>query len=123
MPPDHAALAYPIALALTLAIETPIVAATLRRWYGVRPLRGIGVGMAANALTHPIVWFVLPGWLLPTLGYLGYLLVAEAFAWLAEAALYWLATRRDAPAMLLLSLLANLASFVVGASVQLAVRW
>jgi hypothetical protein len=47
-------------------------------------------------------------------GSLGYLLVAEGFAWLSEAGLFWLATRRDPVGLLLLSLVANLASFSVG---------
>ena len=65
-------------------------------------------------LTHPVVWFALPSWLTPTLGSLGYLLVAEGLAWLVEAGVFWLAIRRDPVGLLLLSLIANLASFTVG---------
>ena len=54
---------YAIALLLTLAIEIPIVAFGLARWYRVPAARGAAVAAVASLLTHPIVWFVLPGWL------------------------------------------------------------
>jgi hypothetical protein len=120
---DHPALAYGVALLLTLAVEIPLVAAGLRRWYRVRAPSGVLVGAAASLLTHPVVWFVLPGLVAPVLGRSGYLLVAEGFAWLVEAFVYWLATRRDPVGLLLLSLLANLASYTVGAVVQLVGLW
>jgi hypothetical protein len=114
---------YLVALALTLAIEAPIVAATLKRWYRVPIARGLIVGMVASLLTHPVVWFVLPSWLAPGIGHLGYLIVAEAYAWLVEAVIYWLITRRDVVGVLLLSLLANLASFATGGLLQLVGLW
>ena len=128
MVPDAPAAQYAIALTLTLLIETPLVAAALARWYRVPFRSGITLGLAGSLLTHPVVWFVLPGLLLPEVGWRGYLLTAEAFAWLAEAALYWLAVwrltaRRDLVGLLLLSLLANLASFSVGAILQLTGLW
>ncbi|MCC7371664.1 MAG: hypothetical protein IT306_24815 [Chloroflexi bacterium] len=116
---------YLLALFLTLLVEAPLVAWALARWYRVRPLAGVLLGLAGSLLTHPVVWFVLPAVTLPTLGVRGYLLTAEGFAWLAEAALYWLAVgwlagRRDAAGLLLLSLLANLASFMLGAALSMA---
>src|SRR5215210_7171982 len=107
-------LVYAAALLLTLAIEVPIVAGGLARWYRVPAARGVILAIVASTLTHPIVWFVLPPMLVPTIGSLGFLLVAEGFAWLAEAAIFWLATRRDPFELLLLSLVANLTSFTVG---------
>ena len=106
---------YAVALLLTLAIEIPIVAVGLDRWYRVPLTRGVTVAACASLLTHPVVWFVLPAWLVPTVGPLGYLLVAEGFAWLSEAGLFWIATRRDPVGLLLLSLTANMASFLTGA--------
>jgi hypothetical protein len=128
MIPDDPIIEYAVALTLTLLIETPLVAAALARWYRVPPVRGAILGLLASLMTHPVVWFVLPGLLVPAVGWRGYLLLAEGFAWLAEAALYTvavsrLAARRDIVGMLLLSLLANLASFGVGAAVQLAGLW
>ena len=110
---------YLIALLLTLAIEIPIVAFGLARWYRVPAARGASIGAVASLLTHPIVWFALPGLLSPAVGGLGYLLAAEGFAWLVEAGIFWLATRRDPVRPLLLSLVANAGSFVVGGLLQL----
>ena len=123
MIPDHPALVYAVALALTLAIETPIVALALARWYRVRPARGAALALIGSVLTHPIVWFVLPAPLIPAVGSLGYLLAAEGFAWLAEAAVFWLATRRDPFGLLLVSLMANTSSFMVGGALRLAGLW
>jgi hypothetical protein len=119
----HPMIEYAVALLLTLAIEIPIVAVGLARWYRVPPVLGVTIASAASLLTHPVVWFVLPGWLAPMVGSLGYLLVAEGFAWLAEAGIFWLATRRDPVRLLLLSLVANLASFAVGGLFRLVGYW
>lgn len=105
---------YLLALSLTLAIEVPLVGLALRRWYRVPLWHGCLLAAVASLLTHPVVWFVLPTLAAPTLGYGGYLLVAEAFAWLAEALLFFGAVRRDLAGMLLVSLVANLASFSLG---------
>ena len=105
---------YAIALLLTLAIEVPIVAAGLTRWYRVPAARGVALAAAANVLTHPVAWFVLPALFVPIIGTLGYLFIAEGFAWLVESTIFWLATRRDPFELLLLSLVANLASFAAG---------
>ncbi|MFN8636258.1 MAG: hypothetical protein U0893_20610 [Chloroflexota bacterium] len=114
---------YLSALLLTLAIEAPIVAYGLARWYRVRTALGIVLGLVASLVTHPVVWFVLPPLLVPWVGIFGYLLGAEAFAWLVEAAVFWLALRRDWPGLLLVSLCANLASFTVGAVLQMLGVW
>jgi hypothetical protein len=121
--PDELLLRFPVAFALTLAVETPLVAFSLARWYRVAAGRAIAAGAVASAVTHPIVWFVLPDLLTPPLGVLAYLLVAEGFAWLVETAVFWLAVRRDVPGLLLLSLLANLASFTVGMVLQRLGIW
>ncbi len=110
------------AFAFTQAIEVPIYALAQRTIHpsndGVAsPATGASVwawrlalAFGASALTHPIVWFVLP----PTsqwLGYWGYVALAEAFAVLAEAAYFRaLGLRRS----LLWSLGANAASAGLG---------
>jgi hypothetical protein len=114
---------YVTALLLTLVIETPIVAAGLSRWYRVPVARGVPVAAGASVLTHSVVWFALPGLLVPSAGTLGYLLAAEAFAWLAETAIFWLAARRDPAGLLLLSLLANVASFMTGGLLRIVGIW
>lgn len=132
MVPDDPTTEYIIALTLTLLIETPIVARALTRWYRVSVWWGVAVGLLGSLLTHPVVWFVLPGPLTALTGRLGYLLIAEGFAWLVEATVYWLAVRRltgrrdvvsEGVGLLLLSLLANFASFSVGALLLITGLW
>ena len=114
---------YAAALLLTLAIEIPIAAGGMVRWYRVPARRGAWIAAGASVLTHPVVWFVLPGLLVPTVGSLGYLVAAEASAWLIEAGIFWLAIRRDLVGLLLLSLLANLASFGAGGLLWVVGLW
>lgn len=72
------------AFLLTQAIEMPVYALAMRG----TPLSWAwraSVAFGASALTHPVVWFVLPGLFEPSLGWWGYVLVAETFAVVAEA--------------------------------------
>jgi hypothetical protein len=120
---ERSMIEYAAALLLTLAIEVPIVTGGLARWYRVPFSRGLSIAAGASLVTHPVVWFVLPGLLVPVGGSLGYLLVAEAFAWLTEAGVFWLTTRRDPVGLLLLSLVANLASFGFGSLLWVVGLW
>lgn len=79
------------AFLLTEVVETPIyLRALLARDDPHRPfdrfLPALAVAFGASALTHPIVWFVMPE--LISSSYVLMVAVAEAFAVLAEAA--WL---------------------------------
>jgi len=76
------------ALVLTQAVEVPIYVRALREGQPTieRLPVALAVAFAASALTHPIVWFVMPR-LIPD-PWLLMVLVAEAFAIAAEAA--WL---------------------------------
>jgi len=100
-----------LAFVLTLALELPLVVG-LGRPLEARLVRRIATALLANAVTHPAVWFVFPRlpWPWPAV-----LAAAEAWAWLAEAAIYR-ALLREAGwrASLLLSLAANALSFGVG---------
>lgn len=72
-----------VAFLFTQAVEVPVYAAALRgRPWGQR----LALGFLPSAVTHPVVWFSSP-LLKPHLGWWGYVLVVEAFAVLAEAAL------------------------------------
>ena len=102
-----------VAFALTQLVEMPIHARALRdrgraRW---------ALAFAASAMTHPFVYFGFPLLLVPNT--CAYLLVAESFAVLAEAA--WLRKLgvRDALAW---SLVANASSVGVAASLR-ALGW
>lgn len=94
-----ALLEWLLAFGFTQVVEVPIY---------LRFTRSFSTSFLASAFTHPLVWFVFP--LLP-LGYWPMVACAEVFAVLVEAA--WLRTR-GARRPLLLSLLANGASFCLG---------
>lgn len=103
-------MTWGFAFVLTQAIEVPIYLWGMRRtewaWHW-RLLLAFG----PSAVTHPVVWFLLPGWTMPMVGYLGYVALAEVFAVLAEA-LYLSAFGVQNPWRLALA--ANATSFSVG---------
>jgi hypothetical protein len=91
------------AFLFTQIVESPIYMRGLRC--------PVWAAFGASALTHPIVWF---GFFHPGLpgSYVGKIVAAELFAWLAEAAYFRLAFRRKRA--WLWSLCANGASFSLG---------
>ncbi len=99
------------AFSLTLLVELPAVSWLARR-LEPRPLRRGVLAFAANALSHPAVWFVFPAL---GLGWGATTTLSEIWAWLLEALVYRAgfarATWRSA---LALSLAANLLSFGLG---------
>lgn len=101
----HLPAAYLLALALTVAVEVPIVAA----FYPGRRLRMAAVCAAATVATH-VLNFAWPGWAVPgALGVWG----GELFATVAEAAAYAGAGRQLGKG-LVASAAANAVSFGVG---------
>ena len=97
------------AFAITLAIELPMYTWLLRRagWSAPRALAG---GFAANALSHPLLWFALPRfepyWLFAATGEA--MVVAVEWGVLAV-----LARKRDAR-LAVIVLVVNAASMLVG---------
>ena len=80
-------VSWPVAFALTQALELPFYAVGVAQPATRRSLpRRLLIGFGASALTHPWVWFVLPPYLTPLLGYWGYVAVVELLVVLAEAA-------------------------------------
>lgn len=96
------------AFALTLAVELPIMYVLLARKSSIRLI--LTMGVAANACTLPVVWFVYPLWLegLP------YVLTSEVFAVGVECVIIRFGLHIDWRSALLVSILMNLCSFVVG---------
>lgn len=99
------------ALGLTLAVEAPLVA-----WAGRRLQRTWGrvllAGLLPSLLTHPLAW---RAW--ERLGPQDYqqgVAIIEIAVWLVEALLLKLILRLQWRQALLLSLLANAASFAAG---------
>jgi hypothetical protein len=126
--------AYLPYLALTLAIEVPLVGWLLYRRCGL--LRSALAGVLASGVTHPLLWFVWPRIVSPY-RYFWYVLSGESMVVLVEAAVYFLLVFLPdfgaAPAAsgrpslwrrlgkaLGLSLLVNAVSFGVGMLVHLA---
>ena len=103
-----------MALALTLAIEVPVVTIALAS-FGVARLRAAVLAVVANVITHPIFGIVVAGPADRWLGVLGVGL-AEVGVVAVEAAIYAFGSRRlvrwsTAAAV---ALLANALSFAVG---------
>lgn len=103
-------VSWPVAFALTQAVELPFYTVGVAH----RSLaRRVLVGFGASALTHPWVWFVLPPYLTPALGYWGYVAVVELLVVAAEAA-YLTGMGFDARRALVRCALANAASAAAG---------
>jgi hypothetical protein len=116
LPPLHL---FAVCYLLTVAVETAVLLLALSRRHSI--LRRLVAGVWLTACTYPVVWYVIPFAFDPYSERLGYLLVAETFAPLAECLIFWAAfvwgrstdrraTLRDLTAIVL----ANLASFGVG---------
>lgn len=103
-----------VAMCLTLAIEIPIALAFGRLtrlntvWW-----RLAAISAAATLLTHPFVWLIVSDWM-KTFPFWQRCVVAETFALFAEALVYWRFTALTPIKALLVSLLANGASFSIG---------
>lgn len=98
--------AWARAFLVTQVVEAPIY----RYGYGA----SVTAALAASTVTHPIVWFVFFGPFEPfsRLDYYPRMVLAELFAWLAEALLLRCWTgRRHA---LVWALIANASSVLVG---------
>jgi hypothetical protein len=95
------------AFAFTQAVEVPIYAIALRARIP-RLAPRLAAAFGASAITHPVVWFVIPH--LIAHPWLAYVVIAETFAVAAEAAyLAMLGARRP----VIWSLAANGASVVL----------
>lgn len=96
--------------ALTLAVEALVAFPLLRS--RASPIRCAAAILAAQLLTHPIVWFVLPAFGLTRLSYST---LAETWALVAEMALYRLIfSELSWSAAFAISALANGASLAAG---------
>lgn len=102
------------ALALTLAVELLVAFGWLRRTRpSLPPPRIVIAGLLPSLLTHPLAWRAAAA--LPAAGYARGVLAIEAAVVLVEAVVLRLLLGRPWQDALLLALLANAASFAVGA--------
>ncbi len=106
-------IAWLMALAITLAAETPLYA-----WLLGRPrTRGAVVGATASLITHPVLWFVVTPWLWVRGAWTtGAWVGVEAVITLVEGLWVFAWYRRTLPARdaIIIAAAANLASIVVG---------
>ena len=107
--------AYLGALGLTLAIEMPVYAGTLRGGLGISTQRGLAAGAAVNLISHPLAFLIVLPALDRPLGFVPALTVTEAGVWVLESALLWVWWRRDLDLLSLAALVANVLSLAVGA--------
>lgn len=112
------------AFLLTQVVEVPIYLYALRRAVPKKPRR-LAVAFGASAVTHPVVWLVIPelvyaGWSPLPATYATLVLVAEGFAVLVETA--WLRAF-DLRRALLWAFGANMASFGTGQLLRLLTGW
>lgn len=102
----------PIGYLLTIAIESPVLLIGLSRHHSLR--RRLLSGIWLTACTYPIVVLVLP-LVLVNQSRAVFLLVAEAFAPVAECVLFWLAFGKETKWRdFAVIVTANLASFLAG---------
>lgn len=108
--------AFLIALAMSLAVEVPVVWLTVRKLYGVSPAalatsRLLASAILATVATLPYVWFVVPRFIsyggLRSAG-------TELLVTVVEAGIYRLTLRRPWRDCTAVSAAANLASWGVG---------
>lgn len=107
-------MSWPLAFALTLALEGAVLAVLHHR---EQPAWRIAATLlVANGLTHPVVYLLMPRWFGD---YGAYIVVAELFAFLAEIPVLW-AGLRPRPWYLAVrsSALANGASYLAGLAIN-----
>ena len=107
------------ALALTLAVEIPVVVG-LARYFGLRdhPGRVAAIAAAASLVTHPLAWF-LSAATTASLPFWGSAALIETAVIAAETFIYRQALGISTKHALLFSLTANALSFGAG----LAIYW
>lgn len=104
-------LLFIIALAITLILEFIVALAFL--WLAKMPMRILAAVLMANLISLPIIWFIFP---LFESDYVIVLAISEIFALIFEACLILILNRKSITPVkaILLILLTNLASFILG---------
>jgi hypothetical protein len=109
-------LTEPLALVISAAIEAPIAyfMVTVTKWPSRGPFHAAAASAVATAVTHPQLWFNLVPWLADQMNYWTSVALAEIAVVLVEGVLIaWMAELKLQRAMLV-SLVANAASFAAG---------
>jgi hypothetical protein len=86
-------LTYPVALAVTLAVEVPVWTVLLRQVSRVGTRSAFVIGVGVNVISHPVFWFVLYPVLASGVGDWAALVLSESAVVAAETAMASRATR------------------------------
>jgi len=106
------------AFVVTLGVEVPLFVVTLRAFCGVRVPSAVALAVAVNAVSHPLLWFVLLPPLATMTTPVASVLIGEVLVWMFEAGCCVALARRHRTAAIATALLANGASFLVGLLLQ-----
>ena len=108
-------MTWPFAFIVTLLVEVPVYIAALTLVTGIRVRPAVAMSVAVNAVSHPLLWFVI----VPALGAgLSAVLAAEALVLAGEAIALMAVLRRDRLVLAAAALVANGLSFAVGVALQ-----
>jgi hypothetical protein len=113
----HAVVIYVVALALTLAIETPLYSLGHAVGFGGAAgdwRSGGTTGVRVNLVSHPIAFLIACPILVPLVGALAALVAVEVGVVYLEAVLVWRRRHSDPLGALALSCVANLSSLAIG---------
>ena len=109
-------MTWPAAFAVTLLVEVPVYLAALTLVAGIRVRTAVGLSVAVNAVSHPLLWFLL----VPGLGAPGAtaVLVAEAIVLVGEAMALMVVLRRHLVVLVVTAVVANGLSLLIGVALQ-----
>lgn len=101
-----------VSLVLTLLIEIPILIIFLRFLFKskLHLIKVICAGIIASVLTLPYLWFIIPSFVNSSY----YILISELLAVLIETLIYSYTLSLNLRKSFLISLFANLVSFLIG---------
>ena len=106
-------------LLLTLAVEVPVAILLVKYFYKqeeIKISKIIFVGLVASALTLPYFWFVLPFYISNRIVYI---FIGEGAIVLIEAFIYYQFLQLKFSRALIMSLIANIMSVVLGLFIYL----
>lgn len=102
-----------LAWLLTLVIEVPILFILVKFVFKIKTIKNLDLltaGVIATTLTIPYLWFVLPAFFNARY----YVYLGEGMVTIVEAIIYSLLLRIDVIRALIISIVANMASYYLG---------
>jgi len=101
-----------LSLLVTLCIEVPVVFFLVRKKaINISPIDSIVISAIASLLTLPYLWFIFPVYIAD---YTTYVVIGEIVVIIIEALIYWRLFRISMTRALVLSVIANISSVILG---------